>query len=193
LGVNELPRFLPRTLIALILLLVPLVAFAVPRQSPEYAVKLTSGRQLLLSSYRGRVVVLMFVATDCPHCQAAARLMEGIQNEYRPRGLQTLAVAFNDMAMMLVPGFIKQTGASFPVGYDARESVFSYLQLPLTFRMFVPAMVFVDRQGMIRGQYLGDDKFFENTEKNIRGMLETLLKEPAAAPQGTSKAPSRSK
>ena len=171
----------------------PLVAFAVPRQSPEYAVKLTSGRQLLLSSYRGRVVVLMFVATDCPHCQAAARLMETIQKEYRPRGLQTLAVAFNDMAMMLVPGFIKQTGASFPVGYDARESVFSYLQLPLTFRMFVPAMVFIDRQGMIRGQYLGDDKFFENTEKNIRSTLETLLKEPAAAPRAASKAPPRSK
>jgi thiol-disulfide isomerase/thioredoxin len=193
LGVNELPRFLPRTLIALSLLLAPLVAVAVPRQSPEYAVKLTTGRQLLLSSYRGRVVVLMFVSTDCPHCQAASRLMEGIQKEYRPRGLQTLAVAFNDMAMMLVPGFINQTGASFPVGYDARESVFSYLQLPLTFRMFVPAMVFIDRQGMIRGQYLGDDKFFDNTEKNIRSMLETLLKEPAAAPQSASKAPPRSK
>jgi peroxiredoxin len=169
------------------------VGATVPRRSPEYAVKLTTGRQLLLSSYRGKVVVLMFVFTDCSHCQVTSQFMEGIQKEYRPRGLQTMAVAFNDMAMMLVPGFISKTGASFPVGYGARESVFSYLQLPLNSRMFVPAMVFIDRQGMIRGQYLGDDKFFEDPENNIRSTLETLLKAPAAAKQGASKAPAQSK
>jgi hypothetical protein len=119
--------------------------------------------------------------------------MESIQKEYRPRGLQTLAVAFNDMAMMLVPGFISKTGASFPVGYDAREPVFSYLQRPLTVQTYVPIMVFIDRQGMIRGQYVGDDKFFENPEKNIRGMLDTLVKEPAAAQPAASKAPPKSK
>ena len=106
--------------------------------------------------------------------------MERIQKEYRPRGVQTLAVAFNDMAMMLVPGFISKTGVSFPVGYDARDSVFSYLQRSLTIQTYVPIMVFIDRQGMIRGQYIGDDKFFEDREKNIRNMIETLLKAPAA-------------
>jgi peroxiredoxin len=169
------------------------VGATVPRRSPEYAVKLTTGRQLLLSTYRGKVVVLMFVFTDCPHCQVTSQIMESIQKEYRPRGLQTMAVAFNDMAMMLVPGFISKTGASFPVGYGARESVFSYLQLPSDSRMSVPAMVFIDRQGMIRGQYLGDDRFFEDPETNIRSTLETLLKEPAATKPGVSKAPPQSK
>ncbi len=166
---------------------------SVPRRSPEYAVKLTTGRQLLLSTYRGKVVALMFVSTDCPHCQDTCRFMESIQKEYRPRGLQTLAVAFNDMAMMLVPGFIGQTGASFPVGYDTRESVFSYLQRPSNAQTYVPIMVFIDRHGMIRGQYVGDDKFFENSEKNIRSTLDTLLKEPAVAQRRAIKAPPRSK
>lgn len=186
-------RALPKALITLILLLAPLVGATVPRRSPEYTVKLTTGQQLLLSSYRGKVVVLMFVSTDCPHCQVTSRFLESIQKEYRPRGVQTMAVAFNDMAMMLVPGFVSQTGASFPVGYDVRESVFSYLQLPLNFRMFVPSMVFIDRQGMIRGQYIGDDKFFEDQERNIRNTLETLLKAPAATQQATAKTPPKSK
>ena len=173
-------RTLPKALIALILLLAPLVGATVPRPSPEYTVKLTTGQQLSLSSYRGKVVVLMFVSTDCSHCQETSQLMERIQKEYRPRGVQTLAVAFNDMAMMLVPGFISKTGVSFPVGYDARDSVFSYLQRSLTIQTYVPIMVFIDRQGMIRGQYIGDDKFFEDREKNIRNMIETLLKAPAA-------------
>lgn len=175
------------------LLLAPLVGATLPRRSPEFAVKLTTGRQLLLSTYRGKVVVLMFVSTDCSHCQTTSQLMESIQKEYRPRGLQTMAVAFNDMAMMLVPGFISKTGATFPVGFGARESVFAYLQRSLTIQTYVPIMVFIDRQGMIRGQYVGDDKFFENPEKNIRGMLETLLKEPAANPPGVSQAPPKSK
>ena len=161
-------------------LLAPLVGATAPRLSPEYTVQLTTGRQIKLSSYRGKVVVLMFVSTDCSHCQDTSRFMESIQKEYRPRGVQTMAVAFNDMAMMLVPGFISKTGASFPVGYDTRESVFAYLQRSLTIQTFVPIMVFIDRQGMIRGQYVGDDKFFEDREKNIRGTLETLLNVPAA-------------
>lgn len=186
-------RFLLGVLTALILLLAPLVGATVPRPSPEYAVKLTTGRQLLLSSYRGKVVALMFVSTDCSHCQDTSQLMERIQKEYGPRGLQTMAVAFNDMAMMLVPGFISKTGASFPIGYGARESVFSYLQRSLTIQTYVPIMVFIDRKGMIRGQYVGDDKFFENPEKNIRSTLETLLKEPAAPKQRPAKAPPKSK
>jgi thiol-disulfide isomerase/thioredoxin len=193
LEVDELRRVLPRVLIALILLLAPLVGATLPRRSPEYAIKLITGQQLLLSTYRGKVVVLMFVSTDCSHCQATSQLMESIQKEYRPRGLQTLAVAFNDMAMMLVPGFISKTGASFPVGYDAREPVFSYLQRPLTVQTYVPIMVFIDRQGMIRGQYVGDDKFFEDPQKNIRSTLDTLLKEPAVAQPAASKTAPRSK
>jgi peroxiredoxin len=193
LEVGKLRRALPKALIALILLLAPLVGATVPRLSPEYTVQLTTGRQIKLSSYRGKVVVLMFVLTDCSHCQDTSRFMESIQKEYGPRGVQTLAVAFNDKALVLVPGFISQTGASFPVGYDAREPVFSYLQRPLTIQTFVPIMVFIDRQGMIRGQYIGDDKFFEDREKNIRNTLETLLKAPAVTPQGTGTTPSKSK
>jgi hypothetical protein len=135
----------------------------------------------------------MFVSTDCSHCQDTARFMESIQKEYRPRGVQTMAVAFNDMAMMLVPGFINKTGASFPVGYDSRESVFAYLQRSLTLQTYVPIMVFIDRQGTIRGQYVGDDKFFDDREKNIRDTLETLLKAPAATQPGSAKTPPKSK
>jgi len=186
-------RSLPGVLIVLVFLLAPLVAATAPRRSPEYAVKLTTGQQLLLSSYRGKVVALMFVSTDCPHCQDTSQLMERIQKEYGPRGLRTMAVAFNDMAMMLVPGFIKKTGATFPVGYSERESVFSYLRRPLAAQTYVPIMVFIDRQGQIRGQYLGDDKFFENPEKSIRNTLEPLLNEPAAAMPRARKAPLPSK
>jgi thiol-disulfide isomerase/thioredoxin len=173
----KLPRCLLAVVLGLISGLAPLVSATVPRRSPEYAIKLTTGQQVLLSSYRGKVVVLLFVATDCPHCQDTCRLMEQLQKEYAPRGFQTLAVAFNTMAMMLVPDFMTRAGTTFPVGYDATEPVVAYLQ---SMPRMVPIGVFIDRKGMIRGQYAGEDPFWENREKNIRAMIEALLKEPAA-------------
>jgi thiol-disulfide isomerase/thioredoxin len=185
---------LPRRLLLLILgfcvFLAPLAGAEMLRPAPEFVVKLTSGKQLLLSSFRGKVVALMFVSTDCPHCQDTTRFMESVQKQYGPKGFQTLAVAFNAMAVMLVQDFIKKTGATFPVGYEERDPVYSFLQRSVSLRTYVPIMVFIDRQGKIRGQYLGDDAFFEvsSLQMNIRTTVEKLLKEPpSAAPKSGPK------
>jgi peroxiredoxin len=170
-------------LIGLLSVSLPLAAAEVGRPTPEYAIKLTSGKQLLLSSYRGKVIALMFVSTDCPHCGETCRVMEKFQKEYGGKGLQTLAVAFNPMAIMLVPEFVKTAGATFPVGYDERDPVFAYLKRSATMRTYVPIMVFIDRKGIVRGQYLGDDPFFADRDKNIQAMIEKLIKEPAGTPK----------
>ncbi|MFB3778869.1 MAG: TlpA disulfide reductase family protein [Bryobacteraceae bacterium] len=169
--------------VGLFSLVLPLLGAEVGRPTPEYAIKLTDGKQLLLSSYRGKVVALLFVSTDCPHCMETCRVMEGLQKQYGPKGFQTLAVAFNPMAMMLAPEFAKTAGATFPVGYDERDPVFSYLQRSPTLRTYVPIMVFIDRKGIVRGQFLGDDQFFTNRDNNIRSMLDKLTAEPATPPK----------
>ena len=174
-----MPRLWLPFVFILFVLSLPLTGADAPRTSPEYAIKLTTGKQLLLSSYRGKVVALLFVSTDCPHCQDTCRLMETIQKQYGPRGFQTLAVAFNSMAIMLVPDFIKVSGATYPIGYDERDPVFAYLQRSTTLRTYVPIMVFLDRKGKIRGQFMGDDPFMENRDKNIVSMIDKLITEPA--------------
>lgn len=174
-------------LMILLLGWLPAAAANVPRPSPEYTIKLTTGRQLLLSSYRGKVVALLFISTDCPHCADTCQMMERIQKEYGPRGFQTLAVAFNPMAIMLVPEFVQRTKVTFPVGYDERDPVLKYLEISPMFRLYVPIVVFLDRKGVIRAQHLGDDNFFSAQEKNIRATLENLLKEPAQAPAAATR------
>jgi peroxiredoxin len=196
---EKLLRCLLAVVVGLVSGLAPLTSASIPRPSPEFVVKLTTGRQLLLSSYRGKVVVLMFISTDCSHCQDTCRdIMEKLQKEYGSQDFQTLAVAFNSMAAMLVPDFIKKTGVTFPVGADSLESVYTYLDISTTLRTYVPIMVFIDRQGMIRSQYLGDDPgFLASPEKRIRNSIEPLLKEPArggtsapkSSPAGKKKAP----
>ncbi|SRR5581483_3928022 len=154
------------------------IAAEIPRRSPEFAISLNNGKQVLLSQYRGKVVALIFILTYCPHCQKTIGYLSQLQNEYGPRGFQVLASAIEDMASMAVPDFIKRFQPPFPVGYNERNTVLEYLQHPVMFRLLMPQIVFVDRQGTIRAQYSGDDKFFgEDQEKNLRAQIESLLKE----------------
>ncbi len=156
-------------------------AAPLPRPSPDFAIHLTPSGQVSPTQYKGKVVVLAFILTTCSHCQHTTQVLSGLQREFGPRGLQALAAAFNPMANMLVPDFIKQYQPSFPVGYTERQDVHGYLDHSEQLQMYVPVLVFIDRKGMIRHQYLGDDPFQQNQEKNLRDTIEALLKEPAGS------------
>ena len=153
----------------------------VPRPAGEFAVSTNNGSQILLSTYTGKVVVLAFMFTTCPHCQHTSQILSGIQKEYGDRGLQILGAFFNDNAAQLIPGFIAQFQPTFPVGYAMRAQVDEYLQHPLGKPTYVPELVFIDRNRQIRGQFTGNDDFFKDQETGIRNLVETLLKEPATA------------
>jgi len=162
------------------LLLTGLAAYAqqVPRPAGEFAIKMPNGQVTLLSQYAGKVVVLAFISTTCPHCQHTTQVLSALQSEYGPRGVQFLAAAFNPDAAALVPGFIAQFRPTFPVGSADRDSVLEYEQASLAKPNFVPDLLFIDRKRVIRAQHDGADEFFKDQEKSIRDMLDSLLKEP---------------
>jgi len=156
----------------------------VPRPSPEFAIKLVDGKQILVSQYKGQVCIVAFILTYCPHCQNTVKVLSTMQKEFVDQGLQVLASAIEDMAAMNVPDFIKRFQPPFPVGFNERDPVLEYLQHPAMFKLLMPQLVFIDRQGAIRAQYSGDDKFFsDNLEKNMRERIESLLKEEPAPPK----------
>jgi peroxiredoxin len=158
-----------------------LQAADVPRKAPELAVQMTDGQQVLLSQFRGKVVMIDFVHTTCPHCQNASSIVERLYKEYGPRGFQPLGVAFNDNASLLVPEFAKMLGLTYPVGVASRDTVLEYLQHSLAEPLYVPQMIFVDRSGEIRAQHGGinDDFLKGDLERHMRDQIESLLKEPA--------------
>jgi len=161
----------------------------VPRPAGEFAIKMPGGRVTLLSQYAGKVVVLAFISTTCPHCQHTVQVLSAIQNEYAQRGVQVLAAAFNPDADVLVPGFIAQFRPTFPVGSADRDSVLEYEQASLVKPNFVPELIFIDRGRVIREQHKGEDSaFFNDQEKNIRATLDMLLKEPVKSAKASHKA-----
>lgn len=179
-----------RKLFPLLLCVASLAAGAeIPRPSPDFKVFLNDGRQIHVSEYKGKVVVLAFILTTCPHCQFTSQVLTKLQQEFGPRGLQVIASAIDDMSKMLVPDFVKRFQPAYPVGYNERETAEDFLQHPVMYRLLMPQVVVMDRQGTIRAQFAGDDKFFEKAEqeKNFRDLIEPLLKEGAAQTAGRKK------
>ena len=173
-----------RKALALFALTLPsLVAANVPRPAPDFVVNLNNGAPIRLSQYKGKVVAFIFILTTCPHCQKCITHLIADQNELGPRGFQVLAVAIDEGAAGLVPGFLNTFKPPFPVGYSANtDAVLDFMVHPRVLIPHMPMLSFIDRQGQIRAQYEGDNKFLEEAsmEKNLHDQIEALLKEGAA-------------
>jgi peroxiredoxin len=153
-----------------------------PRASGEFVLNLEGGKQELLSKYRGKVCLVEFLFTTCSHCQHTAQVFSKLQKEFGPQGFQAIGIAFNPMSSMLVPDFVKDTGATFPVAFADREKVLGYLKIGPEERFVVPQVLVIDRKGTIRAQSppLGDANLQD--EAYLRKMIAGLLKEAAPVP-----------
>jgi peroxiredoxin len=125
-------------------------------------------------------VVLAMMFTTCPHCQNTAQILQKLQAEYSAKGVQMLGVVFDQGAAQRAGQFRQMYAKNFPISVSEQGQVLEFLGLPPTEPYFVPILVFIDKKGTLHSQYIGDEKFLENQEVNIRAEIEKLLKAGAA-------------
>jgi thiol-disulfide isomerase/thioredoxin len=174
-------------------------AAPVPRPSKEFTIILPSGKQQLLSSYRGKVVMLACMFTTCPHCQALSKVITKLQKDLGPKGFQAVGAFFNEevntpnagVNAQVTANFVNQFEVGFPVGYAPQASVMSYLGLSDIERWVVPQVVIIDRKGVIRAQSASQGTADLQTEAYLRKYLGELLDEGGAKPAGPAKAPAK--
>jgi len=164
-------------------------AAEIPRQSPDYSIQMTNGKQIKVSDYRGKVLCLAIILTTCPHCQKTTQLLSGIYKDLAPKGFEVVEAAVNENPD--VPSFVSQYKVPWPVGTAGALSALDYIQWPKDKRPLVPFVVFIDRKGVIRAQYTGmDEAFFDNQqEQHMRDEAEKLLNEGAVKPKSANKTP----
>ena len=154
----------------------PALAQKTPRVAPEFAVHMADGKDLRLSQYRGKVVILAFLNTGCSHCQGFAKQLSVYQQEYGPKGVQVLAVVFDQGAKAGLEKFRAAYVKGYPLGYSDEAAVMQWLQQPVEQGYFVPIVAFVDRKGVVQSQHLGDDNLFQDPDGNIRHKLDAMLR-----------------
>jgi len=163
----------------------PLQAQQVPRKVGEFAIQIPEGKPISLAAYKGKPVLLAFILTTCPHCQHAVELLNKLQPEYAPRGLQMLASAIDQDAPAAVPRFIDYMHPPFPVGYDDAAAALNFAGYALTRLPRMPILLFIDRRGMVREQHDGAEPvyFGDQEEQNLGKSIDALLasSKPATA------------
>ena len=162
-----------------VFLLAAVAAFALDAgdKSADFTLSDASGKQVKLSDYSGKNVIVVFIATKCPYSNAFNDVMAKLANDYQSKGIVFLGINSNKSEPVEeVAQHAKQHGFSFPVLKDAGNKVADQYGAQVTPEAFV-----IDGKGVI--QYHGalgssDNPTTDASKANsdeIRAALDALL------------------
>jgi peroxiredoxin len=123
-------------------------------QAPDFAVNLpdgttfeltdTAGRPIRLADLRGKAVWVNFWATWCPPCQFETPFLRQLDETYRDRGLEIVAVNVQE-TVDVARSYAERYGLEYTIGADVSGHVFR------AYRVFaLPTQFFIDPDGIIR-------------------------------------------
>jgi thiol-disulfide isomerase/thioredoxin len=153
-------------------------AAPLPRPAPALEVLEPSGKKLNLASLKGKVVVVQFLLTTCPHCQAFSRTLNQLLPQYGPN-VVAVGVAFDKDDAKNVSKYIQTVSATFPVGSVELNQAMGFLGYSVMDynRLRVPQVAVVDKKGVLRAQTVVSGEGAVGTESGLRALLNTLVKE----------------
>ncbi len=153
-------------------------AAPVPRPAPALSFSEPSGKTGTVAALKGKVVVVQFLLTTCPHCQAFSRVLTKLTAELGPK-FQAVGLAFDKEDARGVPNYIKQIGTNFTVGSTDEKTAQTFLGISVMDynRLRVPQVVVIDKKGVIRAQTELSGAGPAGEEASLRKLLATLVAE----------------
>lgn len=124
------------------------------RRAPGFSLSAPNLKQYDLADFRGKVVLLNFMKTDCPNCSAFSKILAEAQEKYKDR-LQVLSIAPSPPETQnSVRGYLNRNGINQVVLFDCRQVAISYFKLsPANPTFDVPHVFVIDQRGQIREDY----------------------------------------
>jgi peroxiredoxin len=125
-------------------------ADSVNRRAPGFALPDSKMQIYDLADYRGKLVILEFMQTDCPHCAAFAPILNEVQQKYGNRvAILAVANSTHDNANT-VTAYIAGHQVRYPVLFDAGQMAYSYFR---SMAFDNPHVYLIDGNGTIRSEF----------------------------------------
>jgi len=133
-----------------------------------------SGQKIDLADYKGKVVLLNFWASWCPHCRRLIPALVGFEDQYYQKGLRVVGIAVSDHKQA-VQSFYQHGNLNYPIAMgdaNTRKLYGGITGLPTT--------VLIGRDGRVYSRFEGEPRDVGTLEEGIKG----LLARSSAVPQG---------
>ena len=139
--------------------------------APDFTITLTDGKQVTLSSLRGKVVMLQFTASWCGVCRKEMPFTEkDIWLKHKDNADFALIGIDRDEPLEKVLAFAKSTGVTYPLGLDPGADIFAKYALR---DAGITRNVLIDREGkIVKLTRLYNEEEFASLVQQINEMLK---------------------
>ncbi len=155
------------------------------RRAPGFSLPDMNLRQHDIADYRGKVVLLDIMQTNCPHCREFTGILEQVKAKYRDR-ITILSVVNPPDTTATVQSYLQQTKSTVPVLFDCGQMSASYVKAsPKNPTISVPHLFIIDEKGWIINDFgYGPDTkeifegraLFAELEKTLSGKARAAKK-----------------
>jgi peroxiredoxin len=135
--------------------------------APDFTLNDIYGKKVMLSQFRGKVVILNFWSIWCGPCLAEMPSLNKLYLEFKDKGLMVIGIA-EDPAEKPVKSYIQEKGLAFPVLMDKERKVYfkySLFGIPVTF--------LIDKKGVIVEKFIGERDW---SSPQMKEKISNLLK-----------------
>lgn len=124
--------------------------FQEKKEAPAFSLKSLDGKQIALSDFRGKPVLITFWATWCASCKEEIPFLEKFSIEKKDQ-LAVLLIAIDGERKKTVQKIVNENKVTIPVLLLLKEKVMDHYGV----RGWVPLTFLIDREGMLVGKIVG--------------------------------------
>lgn len=155
--------------LALILTLAMATTAAAGGKAADFTLKDVDGRNVSLSDYEGKVIVISFWATWCTPCKAEMPELHKVYKALKDQGLVVLSISTDEARNEpQVKATARAGGYTFPVLLDPERTVFGQFSANPN----LPVTVIIDQKGVIQETH---DGYEPGDEVELKAKVEALL------------------